>query len=256
MSLEQEHDRREMSLRAKLSLPEAGPPPWSLAMALLSVGAMLLCLIIIGPTVASLRSPSQALTPATLTLSYAIGMTLTIVFALVSRRGSQSSWQALALSGGHLPASMALFIGIAIGLALDLLVSLLSGSFLPMPQIWGFREGGLAGVMLAASLLIIIQPLAETLIFQAILLPSLRWRLGPWRGLVITALIYALLHQLVFMAAYSHYHPLWHGLALPLGIGVLFSLLKVYAGSSRAALLGRVGAGLVFMLTALAISGG
>ena len=57
--------------------------------------------------------------------------------------------------------------------------------------------------MLAASLLIIIQPLAETLIFQAILLPSLRWRLGPWRGLVITALIYTILHQLVFMAAYS-----------------------------------------------------
>ncbi len=255
MRPEQETDRREMSLRAKLSLPESAEPPWSLFTALLTVGVMLLCLTLLGPALASLISGSGSgeLTSMTLMFSWAIGMAMTCAFVLVSRRGNRASWRAMRMSRGNLPLPMALFLGIAMALALDLLVSLLSGDFLPPPQIWGFHSGGIPGLLLAALMAVLLQPLAETLVFQAALLPRLRWTLGPWGGIIATALIYAGLHQLVFLAAYEHYHPLWHGLLWPLGIGILFCLLRVYTGSSSATLMGRVGAGLVFLLTALAI---
>lgn len=253
---EQVQERREMSLRAKLSVPEPAAPPWRLVTAVLSVGVMLLCLTLVGPALASLISGSGQLTSQTLMFSWAIGLLMSSVFVLVNRRGKPASWRALRLTRGAMPLPMAFSVGIAMALALDLLVSLLSGDFLAIPQIWGFHSGGAPGLLLAALIAVLLQPLAETLVFQAVLLPSLRWTLGPWGGTIGTALLYMVLHNLVFLAAYPHYHALWHGVLWPLGIAILFSLLKVYTGSSLGALLGRVGAGLVFLLTALAIYGG
>ena len=251
-----ETDRRDMSLLAKLSRSEPAEPPWSLIGALLTAPVMLVCLTLIGPALASTLSGSIDLTPATLMLSWAFGFALTIAFVIVSRRSSDESWRALALRRGELPLPMALFLGVALALALDLAVSLASGAFLPLPVIWGIQASDLSGALLAALIAAVLQPLAETLVFQGVLLPRLRWQFGAWRGLILTALIYTALHQLVFMAAYSHYHPLWHGVILPLGLAVVFSLLKVYMCSTGAVLLGRMGAGLVFLLTALAIYGG
>ena len=251
-----EIDRREMSLWTKLSLPEPVEPPWSLTGALLTPLVMLVCLTLVGPALASTLSGSIDLTPTTLMLSWAIGFAMTIAFVIVSRRSSDESWRALALRRGELPLPMALFLGVAMALALDLVISLASGAFLPLPAIWGIGAADFSSTLLAVLIAVILQPLAETLVFQGLLLPKLRWRFGAWRGLVLTALIYTALHQLVFMPAYSHYHPLWHGIALPLGLAGLFSLLKVYMRSTGAVLLGRMGAGLVLLLTALAIYGG
>lgn len=252
----QEPDRREMSLMQKLSLPEEAPP-WSLVTAAVTALVILINLIWVGPAMSSLLLGSAEPTPFLLMLGWTLGMALTAVYALVNRRGSSESWRALRLRPGFLPPQIALLVGVAIALGVNLAVSLASGQFLPIPEIYGFQARGLVGVIVAALLLVIAQPLAESLVFQAVLLPSLRSTVGPWGGVFITSALFALLHYAVFFSPYQvAYSTFWHGLAYPLLTGFAFCLLKVYTDSSRAVIIGRVGAGLVSLMTALALFGG
>ena len=255
---QQQPDRREMSLMQKLSLPETAPPPWSIITAAAAVLVTLVNLIGVGPALSSLLLGSAEPTPFLLMLSWTFGLALTLAYALVNRRSSPESWQALRLHRGFLPTQIALLVGVAIALAVDLAISLASGQFLPIPEIYGFQAQGLAGAVVAALLLLVAQPLAESLVFQAVLLPSLRSIIGPWGGVVITSALFTLLHYAVFFSPYqaAYNSALWHGLAYPLLTGFAFCLLKVYTGSSRAVIIGRVGTGLVFLLTALALVGG
>jgi len=250
------YERREMSLRAKLSLPEVAAPHWSLLSAALTAAVLLICLIVVGPTLASLLLGSQEITPFLLMLSWALGMGLSLIFLWVNRRSSAESRAALRLGRGHLPRPLVLLLGVAIALAVDLAVNLASGVFQPVPEIYGFHSYGAASLILAALLLILLQPLTESLVFQAILLPSLRWRLGPWLGVFVTSALYVALHLLVFYAAYADAYDLaWHGFVYPALTGLAFSLLRVYTGSSSAVIIARMGAGLMFFLTALAVFG-
>lgn len=254
---QQQPDRREMSLMQKLSLPETAPPPWRIITAAAAVLVTLVNLIGVGPALSSLLLGSAEPTPFLLMLGWTFGLALTLAYVLVNRRSSLESWQALRLHRGFLPTQIALLVGVAIALAVDLAISLASGQFLPIPEIYGFQAQGLAGAVVAALLLVVAQPLAESLVFQAVLLPSLRSTVGPWGGIVVTSALFTLLHYAVFFSPYqAAYSVFWHGLAYPLLTGFAFCLLKVYTGSSRAVIIGRVGAGLVFLLTALALVGG
>ena len=251
------NERREMSLKAKLSLPEASAPPWSLLSALLTPFVMLISLIVIGPALASFILGDEQITPWLLMLSWTFGMAVTIVFVVVNRRSSDESWRALRLQRGELPLPIALLFCVAIALAIDLIVSLGSGQFLPVPEIFGFQSGGASSLIVAVLLLILLQPLAETLVFQAVMLPSLRWTLGPWGGVIATTALYTAIHSLVFSAAQgTSYDAFWFGIVYPALTGVAFCLFKVYTASSSAVLIGRMAAGLIFFLTALALFGG
>lgn len=253
----QQPDRREMSLMQKLSLLEAAPP-WSIIAAALTALVILVNLIWVGPAMSSLLLGSAEPTPFLLMLGWTFGLALTLAYVLVNRRSSRESWQALRLNRGFLPPQIALLVGVAIALGINLAVSLASGQFLPIPEIYGFQARGLAGAVLAALLLVAAQPLAESLVFQAVLLPSLRSTVGPWGGVVITSALVTLLHCAVFFSPYqaAYDSALWYGIAYPLLTGFAFCLLKVYTDSSRAVIIGRVGAGLVSLLTALALVGG
>lgn len=250
------NDRREMSFMAKLSLPEESEPAWSLLGAALTVFAMFICLTLISPGLVAIRSSGEVLLPSDLMLNWTIGMALTVIFVFVRQRSSEENWRGLRLIRGELPLPLALLVGVAIALAVDLAVSLASGAFWPLPQIWHFQAGGIPGLLLAALQLILLQPLAETLVFQAVLLPRLRWNFGHWGGLAGTAAVYVVLYALVFMPPYPFYDMFWHGAVFPACISILFCLLKVYTRSTAAVLLARVGAGLIFLLTALVIVGG
>lgn len=250
-------DRREMSLLAKLSLPEASAPPWSVLTAILTLGALIVCLIVVGPALASIALGAAEVTPALLMLSWALGLALTTAFVLVNRRSSAESWRALRFVRGRLPLPLTLLIGVALALATDLAVSLASGRFVPAREIFGLQPQAAGSVVLAALLLLVLQPLAETLVFQAVLLPSMRWTLGAWRGTLVTSLAATALHFQVYSQVVDpRYDTLWHGFVMPFALALLFCLLKVYTGSSSAVLSGRIGAGLMFLLTALALYGG
>ena len=253
---ENKNDRRDMSLTQKLSRAETGAPPWSIASALTSLGVMMVGLIVLGPALASLLLGSQEATPTLLMMGWAIGPAATTAYVVVSRRSSSASWLAMRLRAGHLPLPMGLLIGVAIALAIDLIIGLVSGRFLPVPEIFGFHTQGISSLIAAAVLIVLLQPVAETLVFQAVILPSLRWRLGPWRGVFATCLLYVLLHTLVYFAPYqAAYDAVWHGLAYPLLLCLTFTLLKIYTDSSLTVLLARICAGAIFLLTALALTG-
>ena len=194
---------------------------------------------------------SAELTPLLLMLSWTLGMALCSAFVLVSRRSSPASWQALNMRRGKQPLALAMLYGVAIGLTLDLVIGLLGGRFLPMPAIFGLPDSGAAMIFLGALLVVLAQPIAETLVFQTVLLPTLRSRLGAWPGVIITSALQTLLYLLVFVAALGDaYDLLWHGIVFPAALAFGFCLLRVLADSSLSVLLGRMGAGTIFLLTA------
>lgn len=247
-------ERRDMSLKEKFSIPEANEPPWSLPSAALTVFALLICLAIIGPSLVSIGYGSM-LTPFKLTASWSIGMALTAVFVLVRSRASAEGWAALRMSRGELALPLAPIIGVAIGLTIDLMANLSVGRLLPPAQIWVLQSGGNLSLVLAALMLVFLQPLAETLVFQAVLLPRLRWRFGHRFGVAATAAAYAILHYLIFFHTSDSDQLLWSGIVFSLCIGILFCLLKVLSESSLFVLVARMGTGLIFFLTALALVG-
>ncbi len=253
---ETQKDRREMSLGEKCSSPEVAPPPWSLFSAAITVFAMLVALISVGPALASILLGGEAISHFLLMLSWCFGMTFAIVFVLASRRSSDGMWSALCLRRGHLPLPFALLIGVAIALSVQLFVSLASSKFYAIPELFDFWEVEPKNIVSAALLLILLQPVAETLVFQAIALPSLRWNLGPWIGVLLTSVLFTLLHLSVFSAANrAIYINPWYDNVYPFLTCFAFSMLKVYSGSNSAVIIGRMGAGLVFFLTGLAVAG-
>ncbi len=253
---ENRKDRREMSLIEKLSAPEASPPPWSVFSAAITVIAMLIALISVGPALASILLGGDAISHFLLMLSWCFGMTFAIVFVLASRRSSAGMWSALCLQRGHLPLPIALLVGVAIALAVQLFVSLASNKFCAIPELFDFWKVEPRNIISAALLLILLQPLAESLVFHAVVLPSLRWNFGPWLGVLMTSVLFTLLHLAVFSAANrALYIDPWYDNVYPFLTGLAFSVLRVYSGSSSAVIIGRMGAGLVFFLTGLALAG-
>ncbi|MCY3572608.1 MAG: hypothetical protein OXG92_05270 [Chloroflexi bacterium] len=246
-------DQREMSLRQKLARLEA-PPPWSLPTALLALLALFVCLTIVGPALAATVLGSTEPTPELLMLSWTLGMALCSAFVLASRRSNPASWQALKLRRGKQPLALALLYGVAIGLSLDLTIGLLAGHFLPVPAIIGLPDSAPATILLGAVLVVLAQPIAESLVFQALLLATLRARLGAWAGIFFTSALMIGLHLLVFFPALPEaYQLLWHGVVFPAVLAFAFCLLRVLADSSLAVILGRMGAGMIFLLTALTL---
>ena len=100
----------------------------------------------------------------------------------------------------------------------------------------------------------LLQPVAETLVFHAVLLPSLRWHFGPRAGVLVTSLGFTLLHLVVFSGANrAIYVNPWYDIVYPFLTGLAFCLLKVYSASTSAVIIARMGAGLIFLLTAIAL---
>ena len=112
---------------------------------------------------------------------------------------------------------------------------------------------------MAGLFLVVIQPLAESLVFQGVVLPKLRFMLGAWGGVIVTTIVFTLLHYGIFYLSYQENYPesamLWYGIVYPLAMGLMFCLIKVYTGSTRAVMIARMGAGATFLLTALVLVG-
>jgi membrane protease YdiL (CAAX protease family) len=255
-------DRREMSLMQKLSIPEESDPPWSILIALIIVFVLLINLTLVGTAISSVLlglEDTTAPTPFTLLLGWTIGQALTIVYVVINRRSSQESWIALKLNRGLLPLQLVLMVGVAIALTIDVIVNLASGQFLPVPEIFGFQADGVAGILMAGLFLVLIQPVAESLVFQGVLLPKLRIMLGAWGGVLATTIVFTLIHYGIFYLSYQSNYPesamLWYGIVYPLAMGLLFCLVKVYTESTRAVIIARMGAGATFLLTALVLVG-
>jgi len=86
----------------------------------------------------------------------------------------------------------------------------------------------------ALILVLLLGPIAEELVFRGFLYPLLARSLGPWLGIVATAIPFALLH-----GAQSEWT--WQ-LLVPIGVaGIVFGVVRYVSGSTVAAMLVHVG---------------
>ncbi len=237
---------------ASVSLPDS-PPPWSLTSALITVIFAFVALII-GAGVALVWAGTQDYTQlAGLTL----GGILIILFVWQTRRQERA---ALRLTTSPTPLLFVMFVSFGCALALDLLGLAVTSDFLPAPELLRLNPNalGVAQWGFSVAFMVIIQPIAEGLVFRAVLLPALRTVISGWGGVLIAAAISAAFHYLIYPPDYvnvSSISPLWYGLVVPLVGAILFGAVRASSKSTRAAIAAQIAFGLFAVVKLVTLTG-
>lgn len=239
-------------LFARAGAAEAAPP-WSLTTAVIAI-AVLFAALIAGSLFALTWLGEQDFT---LLAGLALGGVLVIIFI---RQTREKQWDALRLAPSSIPVLFVIFFSVGLAILLDLLGLAVTREFLPKPELLGLAPGamGVQQWLAAVIFMVIVQPIAEGLVFRGITLPALKQTLGAWGGLLATAVLAALFHFALYPPNYnttSTLVPLWYGLLIPFVEAVCYSLVRSYTGSTRAAIAAQVAFGLFAVLKLLALSG-
>nr|MCU0513522.1 CPBP family glutamic-type intramembrane protease [Anaerolineae bacterium] len=176
-------------------------------------------------------------------------------YVLATRR-QQGHLPALGLQAeSALPLPFVLLTGVAAAMTIDVIVAA-GGGFQVAAMLTGIGvTDDWLEWLLAAIFVIFLQPLAENLVFQAVLLPRLRASFGGGTGILLTAAVYTVYYLLVYGAVLSGGAVLWYGVLMPLLTGLFLAGVRVYTGSTRAAILAQVGMGITMLLAALVLTG-
>lgn len=240
------------TLAARLSAREAAPP-WPLASAAVTVAGAF-ALVVIGALAGASLLGESALP----LYGWTIGAALAALMVWQTRASQR---QALALGPGNTPLALVLFLSIGAAVGIDVIGLAVTGEFmaaLPLSPLVG-RALGLGEAVLALAFMAAALPLADELVFRAVLLPSLRAAFGGWAGLIGTALLGGLFTFLAFTpaAAFSGGASLalyWYGLAAPALAGLWLGGVRVATGSTRAAIAAHAVFGLFAVLKLWAIA--
>jgi membrane protease YdiL (CAAX protease family) len=203
---------------------------------------------------------SLAPTPISLVIGWTVGLLLTAAFVLVRWRSSTEKFAALRIFGesaqSNRPLILMFIFGIGIGLLANLTAGLGSGNhFATIAPLQGIYTGfEIVPLLLAIVFAVIVQPLAESLIFFGVIQPRLRATLGGYAGIVTTALLYAGTHYVVYgLRPDVVINPLWYGFIAPLVLGLMFGVVRVWMRSTRAAIVANIGAGIIGILVMLTV---
>jgi membrane protease YdiL (CAAX protease family) len=246
------------SFLARLREPQP-PPPWTLMDVLITLGTLALSLFFLGSTLALLLFPNRvasagAVSTTSLLFGWNVGWITAVAYTFIVRQRTTAQWQALALqTTGHTPLPLVLLWAVGIILLIDVLAAGGAGAFLPTAALSGIGAGEPVAWILAAALLLIVQPLADSVIFMGVILPRLRASLSPYGGILATAALYAAVHFLVYGATLSGAAAFWYGIFAPLATGLFLACVRVYTASTRATLVAAVGMGLMLFLVALVL---
>jgi membrane protease YdiL (CAAX protease family) len=240
------------SLIARIGAPEAAPP-WALSAALVAPLFAFVALIA-GSGVALVWAGERDYTGLA-------GWTLgAILIGLFVRQTRRHDWTALRLVAASTPILFVMFIAFGCALAFDLVSLAVTREFLPKPELLGLNPSVL-GVLewsLAIAFMVILQPIAEGLVFRGIAIPALGARLGAWGGIFAAAALAGIFHLLIYSPNYataSSFTPLWYGLAIPILEAILFGAVRGYTGSTRASIAAQIAFGLFAVLKLLALVG-
>lgn len=220
---------------ARLKQSEA-PPPWSMASAIVTVFAAFIAFTTGG--IAALTWIGDQ--PIAAIVGWCLGALATILIVLQSRRQPDHR-AALRLGGARSPLLFILFVGIGLAVAVDLLSAAVTGAFLIAPELLNMSAAasGVGAWLVALLFMAVLQPIAEELVFRGMLFPQVRLLVAPWGGLLITALLYALFHALIYPPAYvgvGDFATFWYAFAVPLLHGLILSGTRARTGSTRAAI--------------------
>jgi membrane protease YdiL (CAAX protease family) len=141
----------------------------------------------------------------------------------------------------------------------DLLSQAVTGDFaLAASELMRFRgvPVGVFGWVIALLFMVVLQPVAEELVFRGVLFPALRFTLGAWWALVMCAGFHAAFHFLAYPpAADDQTVLLWYGLTLPFLDALVITAVRAYTGSTRAAIVAHAAFGLFAVLKVFFIAG-
>lgn len=215
-------------------------PPWNLTSVLVAMVVAILAFIG-GTFAAEIWLSGQSIA---LIIGWIIGGIITIIFVLQSRKTPEQR-AALKLQSGAAPLLFIIFISFGLALAIDLLSLLVTGQFVPAPALLSAAvdRQNTALLIISAVFLLIVQPLAEELVFRGVAFPVLRVGFGAWPGLLVTAVASAIFHLLIFPAAYTVVFPdmtpaasLWYSGMNPLLAALVFGIVRAVTGSTRSAI--------------------
>ena len=223
-------------------------PPWSLPRATLAILSLLAALAL-GALLALLLTDGA---PWAALAGWSAGAAL-VLHALRARYRRYNA--SLPLEPGGTPAALALLTGVAAALFLDTLTLASGGGGLATPELAGLAAAapGALAWLAAALYLLLLQPLAEGLVFRGLLQPALQARSSRRVALLLTALAWALFHLLAYAGAPAGADPaalLISRLALGLWLGVL----RARNASARASIVAQVGINLLFLLRLVSLS--
>jgi membrane protease YdiL (CAAX protease family) len=257
MSENQQEARKRASWINRLRAPQVAPP-WSVTDVIYTLVALLVFMFLVAPSVASLTS-AEFLTPRALLFGWMIGLLLTTGFVLLNRQRTQASREALRIVGNTRPSLFfVLLYGIAAALVVDLIVGLPAGGFSASAVLSQVsRDPGTEGGtwLLAALLVVLVQPIAESLVFYGVTLPRLRASIGPVGGYAITIGLFTSYHFAAFGSTLLPATQVSYGLIVPLLIGAFLGAVRTRTSSTLAVIVAYIGIGGAHLLTALALSG-
>ncbi len=242
------------------------PPPWGALSALNAVLAGLLA-VFLGTTIAIalLGDKAQYVT----LFGWTVGGILMIAFIYFTRRKPEER-AALRISPAEAVPDrlttvqnilLLMLIGVGLAIALDVVTIRVTGLSIPGPELYrpyydvyaeNFPVPAVTWV-LAVALMVIVQPIVDQLLFQGIVLPALRQALGALPGYLITAALYGLFHLIVYSSPDADPAVLWYALFVPFIAGLIFGAVRLYTGSTRAAMLTHVAFGLFAVVKLLTL---
>ncbi|HVP00522.1 MAG TPA: CPBP family intramembrane glutamic endopeptidase [Bryobacteraceae bacterium] len=156
---------------------------------------------------------------------------LGVLHLLVAWRYRQPFWKSLGWKAFRMPFLVAA-AGPVLAVASSTLGVVLKAPPLPSPieDLISDRRSLLVMVLF----LTVIGPVFEELIFRGFLFPLLARSMGPWAGILISAIAFALVHG-------AQYHWSWQHLAVVGTAGAVFGFVRYKSGSTAAATLVHTG---------------
>lgn len=231
-------------------LAREAQPPWSLQSALLTI-AFSAAVMFIGIAM-SVAWVGEA--PFYEHVGWGIGGVLMIAFVLQTRRSARER-AALRLDPPRTPFFFLLFLGLGAAIAVDIVSAAADGGqFLPMPEMLANPVDTVTAFVAAALFMILVQPIAEELVFRGVVYPALN-AFGGWVRWLGSSALYAAFHAIIYTSSYSTTESVaWHAFFAPLLMGLIFGAVRARTGSTRGAIYFHAAFGLFAVARALVLN--
>ncbi len=182
-------------------------------------------------------------------LAWSVGGLVTTVYVWLSRRHQRT---ALRLGPANARLFIVLLFAVGMAIVIDTLILALSQQFFPAPELVSllFTDPGVAGWLMAALFMIVIQPVAEELVFRGVVFPTARSLFGGWLGWLLNGLVYAVFHLILYTSGPA---TLWFTLVTPLLAGLFIGGVRAYTRSTGAAIVAHMGFGIFAIIKLLAL---
>ncbi len=236
----------------RINAPEEDPP-WGYLTGLGAVIAMFIAVAFVGSIVALTLLPNNFATAQF--VGWSLGMLLTIGAVRVLVRGG---WHGLRLAeSSRMPNFVAFALGIGFAITVDLIVIFSAASVFSVPELSALPlNRSVLLWALATVFIMLLQPIAEELVFRGVLYPALRAQVSATAAIFISALFYGVVHRILYYSptgATAGAVGIWVSLGEPVLVGVLLGGVRAYSGSTRAAIFTHAGFGLFALLKAVFI---